>query len=77
MDELLEETALGWVYWEHSKHPLDIQVFETDENINITVTKTYKQHVLKEFRKSFKKVGTITKQQRRGLILDTIEIFLR
>lgn len=77
MDDRLEKALNGYVFYVHSLYPLHIDVDEFEHTITITVRKFYKGHVTKEMGKTCKKLGFITEEQRRELILDVIGIFLR
>lgn len=75
-DENLEETVFGYVYYEHSKFPLSIQLEQSEEFIKVSVVKLYKGRETKKLTKSSKILNKMSKEQIEDYICDVVYLFL-
>lgn len=75
-DENLEETSLGYVYYEHSKFPLAIFLDKSADNIKVEVHKVYKAQTVKKLTKQSKVLNKMSKEQVEDYILDVVYLFL-
>ena len=76
-DENLEQTDLGYVYYHHSKYPLNIILEETEDSISVTVEKYYKGKLQRTLTIKSKKLGYMTQEQVENYILDVVDKFLK
>lgn len=75
-DENLQETFSGYVYYQHSKFPLIIDLEETENYISVKVGKYYKGKLQKSIKIGSSKTGYMTKEQVEEYILDAVDKFL-
>ena len=66
-----------YAYYHNLSFPLYIEISETEEAIEITITRYFKGIVNRQFTKKSRKVGKMTKEQKEDYILDIIDIFLK
>lgn len=74
--ELLEETFDGYLYWNHSKNPINIEVKQTEITIEVRATQYYKGHVNKELEIGVVKLNPMSREQKEEFVLDVVEKFL-
>lgn len=74
--DLLEETTLGYLYWNHSKNPIGIQVEQTELTIEVTLIQSFKGRGTKELSIGTVKLNPMSSEQVEEYILDCIEKFI-
>lgn len=75
-DENLQEGGLGYVYYEHSKFPLQIVLEWSPKIIKVEVIKFYKGKETKRLTKQSKIIRKMSKEQIEDYILDIVYLFL-
>ena len=66
-----------YAYYHNPSFPLYIEISETEETIEITITRYFKDMVNRQLTKKSRKVGKMTKDQKESYILDIVDIFLK
>jgi len=66
-----------YTYYHNLSFPLYIEISETEEAIEITITRYFKGIVNRQLTKKSRKVGKMTKDQKESYILDIVDIFLK
>lgn len=74
--ELLEEAFDGYLYWSHSKNPINIEVELTELTILVRLTQSFKGHGTKELSMGSVRLNTMSKKQIEEYVLDVIEKFI-
>lgn len=75
--ELLEETIQGgYLYWNHSKNPISIEVEQTEITILVTLTQKFKGRGTKELSIGTVKLNPMSKEQIEEYVLDMVEKFI-
>ena len=75
-DENLEETDLGYVYFQHTEYPLRIDLKQSEDSIKVAVIKLYKNIEMKRLTKSNKVINKMSIEQVEDYILDVVYLFL-